>query len=166
MEINIFTDGSFVKRRKSAGFAGYGVYFPDGEYENISSPFLKKPPTNQRAELYAIYVAITTVVGSQQSYERINIYTDSMYSINSLTLWARSWAKNGWKTASKKPVKNLDIIKPLYKLMLKHGAIINLVHVRAHTSSRDTLSLGNAKADEMATNGSKISEKIHKKFTK
>ena len=67
-EIKIFTDGSYVKATNACG---YGVLFPNKEYENISKPFIITPLTNQRAELYAIYKGIKTVYKGIKN-ERVN----------------------------------------------------------------------------------------------
>ena len=53
MNIDIFTDGSLT-RKKGKIYCGYGVYFPNGENNNISKKFDKGLITNNRAELYAI----------------------------------------------------------------------------------------------------------------
>jgi len=158
MEITVFTDGSCLKSKRGI-YAGYGVYFPNGEISNISKPFLKKPITNQRAELYAIKIALEYIT-ELLDFSFINIYTDSEYSIKSLTQWIFKWEKNGWKTAAKKPVKNLDLIKPIYQIIKKYKGRINFIHVRSHTGKKDYLSVGNSEADELAVAGAKLSSKI------
>ncbi len=147
----MFTDGSCSKN----GFniiCGYGVYFPNNEVENISRPFLHKPYTNQRSELYAIYKGIQHVK-NQYKFKKLIIYSDSEYSINSMTKWIQGWKKNGWKTANKKPVLNLDIIQKIDKYMQKYDGKIFFKHVKAHTGKQDELSIGNDKADELAKAG-------------
>jgi len=151
-EIVVFTDGSFIKKNNQR-YAGIGIHFPNNEIQDISEPFLIKKLTSQRAELYAIYVAIKTVTLAMD-FRSIRIYTDSEYSIKSLTNWIFKWAKNGWKKADKKPVKNTDILKELYKLVMKYKGKLNFVHVRSHTGKKDPLSMGNSVADKLAVAGS------------
>lgn len=150
--IEIFTDGSCIGNGKKVTSGGYGIHFPNGEFPDVSKSFYKKPVTNQRAELFAILVALGMTV---DLYSRITIYTDSEYSIKSLTEWGSKWEKNGWKTSKKTLVKNIDIIKPLYRLYKKYQKRITLKHVRSHTGNDDYLSLGNAEADRLAVMGSK-----------
>ena len=164
-EIKIFTDGSYVKATKACG---YGVLFPNKEYENISKPFTIEPKTNQRAELYAIYKGIKTVYKGLKLNddkdgvnEKINIivYTDSEYSIKSLTIWIINWKKNNWKATTGKDVLNQDLIVKLDKLIEKFKAkygSIKFVHVRSHTGGRDYESINNDLVDVLAKKGGQM----------
>lgn len=151
MDVIVFTDGACSKNGSSSAKAGYGVHFPNKELSDISKPFTKSPITNQRAELYAIYSAIKKIT-AKLDYATATIYTDSEYSMNCITKWLKSWKKNGWKTANKKEVKNKDIIIKIDKILSEHKNI-TFKHVRAHTGKTDALSIGNAKADKLATEG-------------
>ena len=158
-EIKIFTDGSYVKATHACG---YGVLFPNKEYENISKPFTIEPLTNQRAELYAIYKGIKTVYkGVKLNDEKCNIiiYTDSEYSIKSLTVWIKNWKKNNWKATTGKDVLNQDLIIKLdtmiEKFKAKYGSI-KFVHVRSHTGKRDWESINNDLVDVLAKKGGKM----------
>jgi len=159
-ELIVFTDGSCLGNGKKVTFAGYGIYFPNNEFEDVSEPFTIKPVTNQRAELYAILHVFNLVI--YDKLKKLTIYTDSDYSIKSITKWAFKWKQNGWKT-KKGSVKNLDIIKPLFKIYCDNKDKIILKHVKAHTSNQDYYSLGNAQADRLAVLGSKQSIAIIKK---
>ena len=108
-KIEVYTDGSFSKS-KSGIKAGYGIHFPNGELKDVSRKFTHEPITNQRAELYAIYKAIKLVT-TNYDFDKLNIYSDSKYSIDSLTVWIKNWKLNGWMTSNKKEVLNQDIIK-------------------------------------------------------
>ena len=101
MEIVIFTDGSHIKGKR---IAGYGVHFPNEELSDISEPFLIKPITHNRAELYAIYISIKSAL--EAGFNNIRIYTDSMYSMLCVDEYIHTWAKNSWKKTNNKPVKN------------------------------------------------------------
>lgn len=150
--IDVFTDGSFMKKNKI--LCGYGVHFPNKELPDISRSFKHPPCTNQRAELYAIYVAIVTIKKHIPDFDEIHIYTDSDYSIQTLTKWMYKWAKNNWQTADKQPVKNLDIIRDLlYDVIGKRKNKITFTHVYSHTGKKDKLSIGNEMADKLATSG-------------
>jgi ribonuclease HI len=164
-EIKIFTDGSFVKATNACG---YGVLFPNNEYPNISKKFKIEPLTNQRAELYAIYKGIKTVYNNLKNDNDVNdvndvnndtiniiIYTDSEYSIKSLTLWIKTWKKNNWKASTGKDVMNQDLIIKLDKLIEKYKKFgnISFIHVRSHTGRKDFESINNDLVDDLAKKG-------------
>lgn len=149
--IEVYTDGSCVKTHDGPQ-CGYGVYFPNGELKNISKPFTKAPLTNQRAELYAIYKALKKIV-SKLEFNEIILYTDSMYSIDCVTKWVKKWVKNGWIGYNKKPVKNVDIIKKIYKILQQYPSQIHFRHVRSHTGKSDEHSINNDIADRLANEG-------------
>nr|QBK88829.1 MAG: ribonuclease H [Mimivirus LCMiAC01] len=173
--IIVFTDGS-SRKTKYGTFAGIGINFPDNQLQDVADPFLIKPYSNNRSELFAIYMAIKLITYSGIKFDTIQIYTDSMYSLKSATEWIYTWVKNGWKTANKKNVKNRDILEELYKLLQKHKGKISFVHVLEHNKKTDYLSINNAIADKLANEGSekakqilmkikKIKNKMKKKFT-
>jgi ribonuclease HI len=149
--VEIFTDGSCIKS-KYANKCGIGVHYPNGEYADISRRFTHPPYTNQRAELYAIYKGIQQVNKNDKSIDII-VYSDSEYSIKSLTVWIKTWKKNGWKTANNKPVLNQDIIMKLDELIIKHKGNVSFIHVRSHTGAKDYESAHNDIVDKLAKNG-------------
>lgn len=150
----VFTDGSCIKGKNKESQCGYGVYFPNKEIKHLSRRFTKGALTNQRAELYAIYKAINKIE-KQLSFNKIEIYSDSEYSIKSLTEWIINWKKNDWKTSNNKTVLNQDIIKKIDKKLQKYEGMITFTHVKAHTGKQDRNSLCNAEADRLATNGAR-----------
>lgn len=142
--INIYTDGACINNGKKTAKAGIGIYISD---DFTVSEKLKGLPTNQRAELYAILKALQVI--NISDYSKINIYTDSMYSINCITKWVKSWKKNGWKDSKKKDVKNKDLIDNIDKIYSKYNHIY-FNHVEAHTNKTDIHSICNDKADKLA----------------
>ena len=98
--INIFTDGSLVKKGKNI-YCGYGIYFPNSEYKPISRKFTHEPITNNRAELYAILksIVICNIINLKRfknkktQIEIINIYSDSEYSVKTFNEWLPKWLK-------------------------------------------------------------------------
>ena len=113
---------------------------------NISER-LEGKQTNQRAELYAILKSLKLI--NNNIYNNIIIYTDSQYSINCITKWIKNWIKNGWKDKNNKPIKNKDLIEPIYNIC-KIKQNIQFKHILAHTNLQDCHSLGNNKADILA----------------
>jgi ribonuclease HI len=148
----IFTDGSCIKRKGEENKCGYGVHFPNKEFIDISEKFTYGELTNQRTELYAIYKGLKKVTRNCK-FNFINVYTDSMYSINSVTKWINAWKKNDWKNAQKKDVANQDIIKKIDKILEDNPKKIFFHHVNSHTGKQDFYSKCNEIADTLATNG-------------
>ena len=144
----VFTDGSCMKKKKET-LAGCGVCFPYQQLPNMSVPFTYLPLTNQRAELYAIYLALSAI--KQTKFNTVDLYSDSMYSIKCLSEWIHVWRQNNWQTASGQNVKNQDIIVPISNLM--NMLRVNFHHIRSHTKLTDNLSIWNAAADQLATQG-------------
>ena len=87
----------------------------------------------------------TTIKGLQYFKEskQIIIFTDSKYVMNGIESWIKNWKKNGWKTASKKPVKNQELWQKLDKEILKHS--IKWEWVKGHAGNEN-----NEKADYLA----------------
>lgn len=154
--VNVFTDGSFIKKKTQEGnynvYCGYGVYFPNKELSNISRQFKRGKKSNQRAELFAIYVALI-VIKKNLVYNKVYIYTDSEYSIKALTEWIKVWEKNGWKTSNRKQVENLDIILPINDILNKQREKVIFIHVKSHTGIQDEISISNSIADNLAKKG-------------
>jgi ribonuclease HI len=163
-ELIFFTDGSTLNNQeKGKRRGGVGVFFGKDDPRNISSP-LKETKyfkvTNQVAELLACIRGIETLISSQKTIaKQIVIYTDSMYIINSISSWAKNWAKNDWKKSDGKTIKNLKLIKRLYYMCLNLGIILR--HVKAHReappedSKEYPLWFGNDQADKLAVAGAK-----------
>ena len=152
--IEIYTDGSFIKNKNGIK-CGYGIYFPNGEYKSIGRKFTHTPITNNRAELYAIFKTIILcniinekrIIRNEIKIKEIIIYTDSEYSMKSLTIWYKKWIKNGKKYLNK------DIIDLIIDAMADASFKIKIKHVRAHTGKKDPQSIANDVADELAKKG-------------
>jgi len=127
----IYTDGSFANNA-----CGFGVVIITSTGDRFTS-YGRVPlePTNNVAELYAIYVALSLVKGD------VILYTDSRYSIACLTTYVHNWIKNGWTG-----VANGDIIRGTFEQM--QGRDVNLQYVPAHTGIDM-----NEEADQLANKG-------------
>lgn len=152
-KIIVFTDGACSGNGKKTAKGGIGIHFPNGEFTDISQKFTESPVTNQRAELYAIQLALETIIKGA-TFNEITIYSDSRYSIKSLTEWIKNWEKNNWKNAAGKPVMNQDLIKPINRILKNIKGKVIFTHVKAHTGGSSFESVGNDKADKLATAGS------------
>ena len=98
--------------------------------------------TNNRMELKAAAEALNALKRSCE----VELHTDSQYVKNGLTTWIKGWKKNGWKTADKKPVKNVDLWQALDEAVARHT--IRWHWVKGHAGNED-----NERADELANEG-------------
>ena len=154
---HIFTDGACSDNGKRNAKAGYGVHVYINSKYDISARLLPtEQQTNNRAELRGIQAALDLIDqhGEEWSkdYSEFKIWSDSEYSINSLTKWAKSWRAHGWKKSDGGLIQNIDVIKPLYERLLRMPRV-TLQHVRGHQDSRrnEFPFDGNHKADLLAT---------------
>ncbi len=126
--ISYFTDGSASPNPGPGGFAVIreGRPYLVGS-EDIDSPVSNRQTTNIRMEALALMAAMKDAAG-----EPCQITTDSEFWINVLTKWAPSWERNGWKKKAG-PIKNLDIVKPLFALYKESR--VKLVWTRGHVGT-------------------------------
>lgn len=139
-KITIYTDGACSG---NPGPGGWGVWAEDKE-KGLNHDFYGHSPetTNNQMELSAAIVAVSLVAGSEPAIIR----TDSNYVIKGINEWIKGWKKNGWKTASKTPVKNESLWRELDGLT--QGKKIEWVWVKGHSGD-----VGNEKADKLANLG-------------
>ena len=134
----MFTDGAC---RGNPGKGGWGVLLRYGQVEK--SLFGGEPmTTNNRMELTAAIKGLEALSKSCA----VSITTDSKYVLTGITEWVTSWKKKGWKTASKKPVLNLELWKRLDELAELHQ--IEWHWVKGHSGHTE-----NEIADELANRG-------------
>ena len=106
----VYTDGGCSG---NPGPGGWACVIVDGEKEETISGG-EKSTTNNRMELTAAIGALSAVVQNPQYGGRpVHIFCDSQYVKTGITSWIRSWKKNGWRTAAKKPVLNRDLWEKL-----------------------------------------------------
>ena len=98
--------------------------------------------TNNRMELMAAISALESL----SRPTRITVVTDSAYVKNGVTGWIHGWKRNGWKTAAKKPVKNIDLWQRLEAAASTHE--IDWQWVKGHAGDP-----GNERADQLANEG-------------
>lgn len=98
--------------------------------------------TNNRMELLAAINALEALAKSSS----ITIVTDSAYVKNGVTGWIHGWKRNGWKTAAKKPVKNVELWQRLDEAQARHS--VTWEWVKGHAGHPE-----NERADELARAG-------------
>src|SRR5579885_1004383 len=127
--IIVFTDGACTNNGYHNAKAGIGIHFPNKELPDINK-VIKQNPTNQRAELYGILLAlyyIEKILGIEG--KKIILKTDSEYCINCLTKWIGAWKKNNWTKKDGEKVKHKEIISRIDRYIQKYD--IELEHVRS-----------------------------------
>ncbi|KKA30921.1 hypothetical protein TD95_004815 [Thielaviopsis punctulata] len=145
--VQVYTDGSSRGNGRVGAAAGVGVYFGPNDPRNVSERLSGEPQTNQRAELTAILFALQRVPVNR----KILIITDSQYSINCATVWARSWAKKNWVSSTGEEVKNQDLVRAIIEQMTareKAGGVTSFKWVNGHNKNP-----GNEAADALAVAG-------------
>ena len=121
-KVEIFTDGAC---RGNPGPGGYGSIIRTRDQENEISGSAKST-TNNIMELTAAVVALKQL---KEPCE-VTLTSDSQYLVKGMTQWIEGWAKKGWLTAAKQPVKNKNIWLELNKLNKIHK--ISWKWVRGH----------------------------------
>ncbi|AWF80835.1 ribonuclease HI [Microbulbifer sp. A4B17] len=137
-QITIYTDGAC---RGNPGPGGWGALLVYGEREKELFGG-EAHTTNNRMELLA---AIKALEALKQPC-KVDLHTDSQYLRQGITGWINNWKKNGWKTASKKPVKNADLWRQLDDSVSQHE--VQWHWVKGHAGHP-----GNERADQLANRG-------------
>ena len=135
-KIQLITDGACLGNPGPGGWA-YILRFGQHTREAFGSA---PQTTNNRMELTA------AIEGLRALKERceVEVVTDSEYVKNGITTWIHGWKRNGWKTASKKPVVNQDLWMELDGLVNEHK--MTWTWTKGHADHED-----NNRCDELAT---------------
>ncbi|XP_051167826.1 ribonuclease H1-like [Leptopilina boulardi] len=139
----VYTDGCCTNNGYSGARAGIGVFFSDGNHLNVSEPLIGRA-TNQRAELHAVIAACKQALGA--GIRKLQINTDSHYTMNCATKWVNDWLNNGWINARGNPVSNKSDIQEM--LSLVDQLRVKWITVPAHSGI-----YGNVQADRLANQG-------------
>ena len=135
-KIEIATDGAC---KGNPGPGGWGALIRSGTTEKeLSGGELLT--TNNRMELTAAIEGLNAL----KRPCHVTLSTDSRYVMDGLTKWIKGWQKNGWKTATKQPVKNADLWQKLIDAAKPHR--IEWVWVKGHAGHPD-----NERADTLAS---------------
>ena len=136
--VDVYTDGAC---KGNPGPGGWGVLLRWNGHEK--ELFGGEPhTTNNRMELRAVIEALAALKRDSS----VRLHTDSKYVLDGITTWIHNWKKRGWKTADKKPVKNVDLWQQLDALARQYT--ITWVWVKGHAGHD-----GNERADALANRG-------------
>ncbi len=133
--IEIFTDGACSG---NPGPGGWGAILRSGDNEKEMSGG-EADTTNNRMELMAAIMALEAL----KKPSHVKIYTDSQYVQQGARDWLPQWIKRDWKTADRKPVKNVDLWQRLQAAKAPHQ--IEFIWVRGHDGHPE-----NERADQLA----------------
>jgi len=145
--IVIFTDGACSG---NPGPGGWAAILTDGHnHREISDG--EPRTTNNRMELMAAIMALEAL----RRPSHVELHTDSAYLKDGITKWIHGWKRNGWKTADKKPVKNVELWQRLDEARQRHQ--IDWRWVKGHAGHAE-----NERADELAREAMKPFQKSRK----
>jgi ribonuclease HI len=133
--VTIYTDGACSG---NPGPGGWGAILAFGEHEKELKGG-EAQTTNNRMELMGAIAALETL----KRPCRVDLYTDSQYLRGGITGWIHGWKRNGWRTADKKPVKNVDLWQRLDEALKHHQ--VQWHWVRGHAGHAQ-----NERADRLA----------------
>ncbi len=135
VEVQLFTDGACSG---NPGPGGWGAVLRYGAHERELAG-AENPTTNNRMEMMAAIAALEAL----KRPSRVALHTDSQYLRDGITKYIHAWKARGWRTADKKPVKNLDLWQRLEAAMKPHR--VKWFWVRGHAGHPE-----NERADALA----------------
>lgn len=133
--VDIYTDGACSGNPGPGGW-GSVLLYRDHRRELSGGD---RDTTNNRMELMAVIRAL-------ESLKRpcpVTIHTDSLYVMKGVTEWLPQWKQRGWRTAARKPVKNVDLWQRLEKALESHD--LSWRWVKGHSGDTE-----NERADQLA----------------
>jgi ribonuclease HI len=133
--VDIFTDGACSG---NPGPGGWGAILRYRGHERELAGF-EPLTTNNRMELMAAIAALEAL----KRPSRVRLHTDSRYLRDGITTWIHDWKRRNWRTADKKPVKNLDLWQRLAAALEPHQ--VQFIWVRGHAGHPE-----NERADALA----------------
>ncbi|MFM2410159.1 MAG: hypothetical protein RL481_987 [Pseudomonadota bacterium] len=134
--VDIFTDGAC---KGNPGPGGWGAIIRYGVHEKEISGG-EPDTTNNRMEMTAAIHALKLLIEPCE----VTLHTDSKYLIDGITRWVDGWQRNGWKNASKQPVRNADLWHDLIEAAAGHQ--IEWMWVKGHSGHPE-----NERADRLAS---------------
>lgn len=135
-EVTIYTDGACSGNPGPGGWGTILMY--QGHEKELSGGCVDT--TNNVMELTAVLEGLKAL----KKPCKVKLYSDSAYVVNAFKQkWIYGWLKNGWKNASKEPVKNKELWQELYDLTRKHE--VTFIKVKGHADNEY-----NNRCDELA----------------
>jgi len=136
--VDIYTDGACSGNPGPGGWGALLRY--DGHEKELYGGEVLT--TNNRMELMAAIMALESL----KRPVKARLHTDSQYLRGGITQWIHDWKRKGWRTADKKPVKNVDLWQRLETALARHE--VEWLWVRGHAGHPE-----NERADALARRG-------------
>ena len=116
-DLIVYVDGACSGNPGPGGWAAILKNPSTGKAKRMSGG--EKKTTNNRMELTAVISALAAI----KKPSKVTVVTDSQYVSRGMTEWIDNWVARNWRTAAKKPVKNVDLWQQLLKLSSQHEVI-------------------------------------------
>ncbi len=142
-DIQIYCDGACSPNPGKSG-SGMAIY-TKGSLSSLWYGLYKPNGTNNTAELNALLEAMKVAKKTIAQQQTTQILSDSKYSIDCITKWAKGWKTKGWKRGKGEEIKNLEIIQECFALYESIKSNIVITHVKGHANIE-----GNELSDRMA----------------
>ena len=142
--VRIYTDGAC---KYNPGPGGWAFVLKEAGREVVERSGSEPHTTNNRMELMAVIRALETLPRRSQ----VEVHTDSQYVQKGMSEWLRDWKRRGWRTADRKPVKNVDLWQELDRLAGAHS--VTWHWVRGHAGHPE-----NERADALANRAAGLQE--------
>lgn len=124
--VDLYTDGACGGNPGVGGYCAILIY--NGNEKIVSG--YEKDTTNNRMEILAVIKGLDAL----KEPCNVNVYSDSQYVVDAFNQqWINSWESNGWRTAGKKEVKNVDLWKTLLELVERNN--VTFVKVKGHADN-------------------------------
>ena len=133
--VEIYTDGACSGNPGPGGWGSVLMY--NGHRRELSGG--ERQTTNNRMELMAVIQALEALKRPCE----VTLHTDSTYVMKGMTEWLENWKRRNWRTADRKPVKNVELWQRLEQAIHRHR--VDWRWVRGHSGVPE-----NERADELA----------------
>ena len=142
-EVQIYCDGACSPNPGKSG-TGLALY-QQGKVTALYYGLYNKNGTNNTAELNGMLMAFKLAQKQLQQVSKVQILSDSKYSIDAITKWAKGWQAKGWTRGKGEEIKNLALIKECFALYQNLKSQLIISHVKGHANIE-----GNELSDRMA----------------
>lgn len=146
-DVNIYCDGACSPNPGKSG-TGVAIYEKTNDEMKLTSLWYglyQAMGTNNTAELNGLLKSFEVAQKFTSQNKHVQILSDSKYSIDCITKWAKGWQAKGWTRGKGEEIKNLDLIKQCFNLYQKLKTNLTISHVKGHANIE-----GNELSDRMA----------------
>jgi ribonuclease HI len=144
--LNIFCEGTSTGIGTSGACSGCGIYATykdsNGEVKEVKKKYIlsnSEPASNQRAELSTFYAGLDLLEKIKKDaphLKKFYVHITSKYAYSCVNEWGHTWASKRWKRADG-PIKNVDIIRPLYERLQNMPQVKITLYQRDKTKKTD-----------------------------